>query len=87
MTYVWYYIFNMTEDFPATLVSRTFTVILNGIGQKEILVTRGNLTGITYEGVFLPLNLNSKNPFEFEDLAVHIDEDDNVRLGIAVEEE
>lgn len=86
MNAVWYYIFT-TTDFPADIISRTYTLILDGIGQREILVTRGNLWGITYDDVFLPVELNSKNAFEFEGHAVYIDDDDQVWLGIEVPDE
>lgn len=85
MNFVWYYIFNYDEFLALDLVSRTYDLILNKIGPKSILVTKGNLVGMTYEGVFLPLNLNDINPFAFEDFAIYIDENNNVWLGIAVE--
>lgn len=87
MIYTWFYIFN-SADFETTgLVSRTYTLILDGIGQKDILVTKGNYLGITYEDVFLPLNMNDKNPFEFEGFAIYSDADNNVWLGIAESED
>lgn len=86
MIYTWYYIFN-ADDFNAEgLVSQTYTVILEGIGQKDILVTKGNFLGLTYEGVFLPLEMNDKNPFEFDSHAIYVDSNQNVFLGIAVAE-
>lgn len=95
MIYNWFYIFNASEFGLAGLVSRTYTVVLEGIGQKDVLVTQGNYLGITYEGVYLPINFNSENPFKFEDieqlqtddgdsLGVEIDSDNNVWLGILV---
>lgn len=83
--YKWFYIFN-AQDFEDTgLVQRKYTLILEGLGQKEILVTKGNYTGITYEGVFLPLRLNGEesNPFAIDGFAIWIDDDTrNVFLGI-----
>lgn len=82
MIYDYFYIFN-TDEFDSTgLVSKTYVVTLSGIGQKSVLVTKGNLTGITFDGVFLPLYLNSKNPFEFEGKAVYRDENKNVWVGL-----
>lgn len=86
MTYTWFPIFNLEEFLALGLVSKTYTLTLEGIGQKDILVTHGELVGITYDGHFLTLSLNDKNPFEFEDHAVYVDEDDQVWLGIAVDE-
>lgn len=83
--YDWYNLFSLTEFEAADLVSRSITVVLEGVGEKEILITKGNTTGITYEGVFLPVNFLGKNPFEFEEYAVYLDADNNVWLGLEVE--
>lgn len=82
MIYDWYFIVNLDEWLALDLVSKTYTFILDGIGQKDILVTQGNFTGITYEGVFLALNMNDENPFEFDSHAIYVDDDNNVWLGI-----
>ncbi len=83
--YNWFFIFNADEFAALDLVSKTYTVILAGVGQKDVLVTQGVGIGITYEGVFLPLNLNGKNPFGFETFASYIDAENNVWLGVPVE--
>jgi hypothetical protein len=87
MNYDWYKVFNKTEFEALDLVSKTYTLDMEGIGEKEVLVTKGVELGITYQDVFLPLNLNAVNPFEFEDHAIYIDANDDVFLGIAVEDE
>lgn len=84
MIYNWFKIFNKTEFDALDLVSKTYTFNLEGIGQKDVLVTKGLGYGITYQGVFLSLNLNDLNPFEFEGYAIYIDGDENVYLGIEV---
>jgi len=84
--YNWFKIFNKTEFLALGLISKTYTFLLEGIGEKDILVTNGVGVGITYEGIFLPLKLNAINPFEFEDHAVYINADDDVFLGIAIDE-
>jgi len=87
MTYDWYYIFNLTEFEALDLVSRMYTPILENLGQKEILVTKGNYTSILYDDVFLPINLNDRNPFAMGDYAVYLDSDSqNVFLGIVHED-
>jgi len=73
-----------SEDFP-TLVSRTLEVILENIGEAEILVTRGNETAITYEGIFLPVNFKGENPYVRDGYAVYKDENENVWLGVEIE--
>lgn len=84
MIYTWYFIFNLT-DFEATeLVSRTFDVILDGRGEAEFLVTKGNGVGITHDGIFLMIDLEGKNPFEFDGRAVYVDANQNVWWGFEV---
>lgn len=85
--YTWFKIFNTADLDDAGLVSKTITVILEGVGQKDILVTKGVGYGITYEGVFLSVGLNDKNPFEFEGFAAYKSDADDVYLGIAVPDE
>lgn len=82
MIYKWFKIFNLTEFTALGLVSQDISLLLDGVGQKDFLVTQGNLVSITSEGVFMPLNLNSKNPFEFDSRAVYVDADtQNVYFG------
>lgn len=84
MTWTWFKIFNLSEFNATGLVSRTYTVVFDGIGQKDILVTKGNLVGVTYDGVYLGINLNDQNPFELEGLKVYVEPGTNdVYLGIA----
>ena len=87
MIYTWFKIFNTIEFDALDLVSKTYTLVLDGVGQKDILVTKGVGYGITYEGVFLSLLLNDINPFEFEGLAIYVDVDSNVFLGIEQDED
>lgn len=82
MTWDWYKVFNKQEFLDLDLVSKNYTIILEGIGQKDILATKGVAVGLTYDGIFLSLELNDKNPFEFESHAVYIDENDDVYLGV-----
>jgi len=86
MNFNWYYIFNALDFESAGLVQRTYSLILDGIGEKDILVTKGNYLGITYEGVFLPYDLAGIGQFEFEGFAIAKHENGNVFLGIEVDE-
>lgn len=91
MIFTWYKIFNRTEFLALNLVSKTYTLILEGIGEKDVLVTYGELISIKYEGYFLPLKLNDKNPFiklgETEtELAYAIYEDENNDVYLGIEE-
>lgn len=88
MNYNWFKIFNLTEFNATGLVSRKYTLNLEGIGEKTILVTKGVAVGMTYEDVFLSLELNDKNPFEFEGHAIYVDSESNdVYLGLPVADE
>lgn len=82
MNYFWYLIFNRAEFEALNLVSKTYDLDLEDLGLKSILVTNCNTLGITYNGVYLPVKMNLKNPFEFEGLAVYEAESGNVYLGI-----
>lgn len=82
MSYSAYLIFNKTEFEALQLGSKTYTVNLPNLGQKDVLVTSGNLLSLTFEGVMLSINLNSKNPFFKDGYAAFLDESNDVYLGI-----
>jgi hypothetical protein len=86
MIYDWFKIANLDEFEATGLYSQELTLELEGIGEKEFLLTNGNEVSILYEGVFLPVNFNEKNPFEFDSHAVYLDADNNIYLGIGVNE-
>lgn len=87
MTYDWYKIFNEGEFEALDLVSKSYTLDLEDIGEKTILVTKGNYLSILYEGIFLSADLNDKNPFAFDGHAIFRDsESGDVYLGIEVDE-
>lgn len=85
-TYDWYLIFNRQEFSALDLISKTYTHNLSGRGVQSFLVTRGNTIAITYDGAFLPIELNGKNPYESEGYAIFLDSDENVWLGFEVNE-
>lgn len=85
MIFDWWKIFNLLEFETAGLVSRTYTLELQDLGVKDIMVTKGNYVSILYEGVFLSLNMNAANPFTFEGHAIYIDGNNDVYLGIEVQ--
>lgn len=82
MTFNAYKLFNLAEFEATGLVSRTLDLFLDGIGQKQILITKGNAVSILYEGIFLSLGLGGLNPFVFEGHAVFVDPNGDVWLGI-----
>lgn len=84
-TYDAYKLINLDDFNDLDLTSRKLTVLLGILGEKEILVTKGNMVSILYDDVFLSVNLNDKNPFEFEDYSVFLDINNDIWLGIKVE--
>lgn len=86
MTYDVFKIINL-DDFNALgLASRNVSGLFGELGFKEVLVTKGNCVSMLYEGVFLSLNLNDKNPFEFDGHAIFVDPNNDLWLGIANED-
>lgn len=80
--YDWYKIVN-TVEFEATgLVSREVEVVLEGIGLKTILVTKGVLYSIVYEGVMLSPGLMDNNPFYFDGYGSYVTLAGDIYLGI-----
>ena len=78
----WYRLFNHAEFLALDVPSREFDVVLGTLGQKTILATRGNLTSILYDGIFLSIDLNGRHPFRFGEFAVWLDVNDDVWLGV-----
>jgi hypothetical protein len=86
MEFDWYEIFNRTEFEAEGLVSKILTPVLDGIGEKEILVTKGGLTSVLCDDVFLPIGFLGENPYTRDGIAVYEDDDANVWIGFEVEE-
>lgn len=86
MIFDWYKIINRAEFAATGLVSRELSLVLEGVGQASILVTKGILYSIVYDGVMLSIGLTDSNPFVFEGYAVYLDSNDDVWLGIEVDE-
>lgn len=82
MIFDWYKIINRGEFLASGLVSKEITMIMNGAGQKTILVTNGNAVSITIDGVFLSVGMNGSNPFSFEGYGVYLDANDDIWLGM-----
>jgi len=81
MNYFWYRIFNEADFNNVDYNAKTYTLNLEGLGLRRILVTKKKLLGITYEDTYLPLSLNNKNPFYFNDKAIFKNSSGNVFLG------
>lgn len=82
MIYDWYKIINLDEFTALNLVSRSLVLNFDQLGQKTILVTKGELLSILIDGIFLSVNLNGVNPFEFDSHAVYVDANNDIWVGI-----
>ena len=86
MTFDWYKIINQAEFLAEELVSKNVSLILESIGQVEVLVTKGNVVSITYDGVMLGIGVTDANPFVFDGYAVYLDDvNGDIWLGVPVE--
>jgi hypothetical protein len=84
--YTWFKVFNKTEFEATGLVSKSYTAILQGVGQRTILATKGNYLSVLFDDVFLSINMNSRNPFEMDERAVYLDANNDVWVGILNED-
>jgi hypothetical protein len=86
MNFNWFKLFNLDEFLALGLVSKVYQVVLEGVGQKNILVTSGNLVSIVYDDVLLALEFEADNPFvrQGDDsiYAIYRDSNGDVHLGI-----
>lgn len=82
-----YKLFNRTEFEALGIPSRTLRVNLEGVGVKEVLITRGNELAILYEGEFLVANFAGKNPYAKNGVAIWEDENHDIWLGVAPPED
>lgn len=88
MIFNWYKIVNRNEFEATGLVSRELTVVLQGFGSKDFMITVGNLFSLIVDGIMLPVMVSEKNPaVSREDLTKAIFEAPNgdIYYGILVE--
>lgn len=81
----WFKLFNLDEFLSEELTSRTLVAVLEGRGTAIILISRGNMVSLTYNDVYLPVNLVGINPYIDSGYGSFIDTDNNVWLGFEVE--
>jgi hypothetical protein len=86
MIFDWFKIFNYDEFESSGLVSEEVTLLLQGKGYIDFLISRGNEISVMYDGVLMPVVFSSKNPYIRAPYAVYRDEDGWVWLGFEVEE-
>lgn len=83
----WFLIFNAVEFDATGLVSKLYKLELEGFGVKEILVTKGVNYGITFNSVFLSLELNGVRQFTFETYSIYKKSNGDVYLGVPQDED
>lgn len=81
----WFRLFNLDEFLATGLVSKEIDVVLGTFGLKTILITQGVTTSITYDDTLLSIGMNDRNPFRYDQVAVFLDLNRDVWLGIYVE--
>lgn len=90
MIFAWYPLFILDDFLETGLVAQTLDVVLEEVGEVEILIARGLLTSIIFRDVFLTINLEDQNPLvrvgDDGTYGVYLDDDGQVWLGIEVEE-
>jgi hypothetical protein len=82
MIFNWYKIINKEEFESTGLVSREITVILQGVGAKTVLVTKGNVLSLTVDDVMLSTEITGENPFVFQERAVYLDVNKDLWYGV-----
>ena len=86
MTWSWFKIINLDVFEDTELVSLGAQVNFQGLGLKNVLITKGNFVSVTYEGIFLSLGMSDKNPFVFEGNGIYLDENNDIWWGIVNED-
>ncbi len=82
MIYDWYNLFNKADFLVEGLVSRNLHVNIDGVGQKDILITKANEMSVVYGGTLLVVGFNGANPYTRDGYAVYLDAQDDVWLGL-----
>lgn len=80
--FTWYPIFNLAEFEATGLVSREYSLVLEGVGLCNFLVTKGNLISVTYDDVMLSLGLTESVPFVSDGYGLVLSTDGSVYWGM-----
>lgn len=86
MNFRWFKIINEIEFLNTGLVILEKNAMLEGIGQKTFIISKGQSVGITCDGVFIPLIFEAY-PMIFEGCALYLDIDTrDIFWGFPVED-
>lgn len=78
----WWNLFNYVEFEATGLASRSLTVFLGDLGEREVLIVRGNTISVVFDGVLLPIAFNGANPYTKDGYTIYRDDSDEVWIGI-----
>lgn len=81
----WIKVYNLQDFINADLVSREVDLEVPGLGATTVMLTKGIGYGIRYDDYFLPIELNGKNPYIFDNLLIYLDPNDDIWLGLISE--
>lgn len=82
----WFEILN-TDDWESGIVSKEIEYDFGALlGTKTVIVTKGNLFSILFEGYFICAELNDQNPTASENYLAFIDPDNGLWLGVLSED-
>lgn len=84
MNYDWFKIFNHQEFLKTGLTSRNLNLFLSEYGQRQVMITRGDLVSLVLDDVILPVEFMGKNPYVRDGRAIYKDENGDVFLGFEV---
>jgi hypothetical protein len=85
MIFDWYRIESLDWFLGLNIPSVTLTRELEGLGLKTVTLTSGNVVGLLYEGTYLMIEFEGRNPYEFDGHAVFVDDNRDIWLGIGHE--
>jgi hypothetical protein len=85
--YNWYKVGNRADFIALDIPSLDQEVFLEDVGLVTVsLYNSGSGISLKYDDVFLRAFLNDKNEFYFDDHAIFILENEDIALGIKIEE-
>lgn len=84
MSFDYYFIFNLDEFLALGLVSKTYTLDLEGVGTETFLAVHGSFNSLVFRDVLLPLDSGAQvRPGIDGTYTAVVNQSRNVYLGIA----
>jgi hypothetical protein len=82
MALFWYRIANENEFLELGIPSKEYEYVFDNIGLRTATMYSGRFTCLSFEGIFLPVELNGLNPYQLEDYAIYKDDNSDIWLGV-----